>query len=48
MDDTWLKIKTQEVESFTAHINSVDRNIKFTMEDTKDNSLPFLDCACVL
>jgi len=33
------------VEAFTEHINSVDKNIKFTREDTKDNSLPFLDCA---
>ncbi|XP_065326070.1 uncharacterized protein LOC135932513 [Pelmatolapia mariae] len=45
VDDTWVKIKTQEVESFTAHINAVDKNIKFTREDTKDNCLPFLDCA---
>lgn len=44
-DDTWVKIKIQELESFTAHINTVDRNAKFTREDTKDNSLPFLDCA---
>lgn len=33
------------VESFTAHINSVDKNIKSTSEDTKDKCLPFLDCA---
>ncbi|KAL3978929.1 G2/M phase-specific E3 ubiquitin-protein ligase [Sarotherodon galilaeus] len=45
VDNTWVKIKTQEVESFTAHINAVDKNIKFTREDTKDNCLPFLDCA---
>ncbi|KAM7378702.1 hypothetical protein PAMP_004307 [Pampus punctatissimus] len=44
VDDTWVKIKTQEVQAFTEHINSVDRNIKFTREDVKDNSLPFLDC----
>ncbi|XP_070401572.1 uncharacterized protein [Nothobranchius furzeri] len=45
VDDTWVKIKTQEVESFTTHINAVDKNIKFTRENIKDNCLPFLDCA---
>ena len=44
VDDTWVKIRSDEVEPFTAHINSVDRNIKFTREDVKDNVLPFLDC----
>lgn len=44
IDDTWVKIKTKEVQALTEHINSVDRNIKFTREDVKDNSLPFLDC----
>lgn len=42
--DTWVKIKTQEVQAFTEHNNSVDKNIKFTKEDVKDNHLPFLDC----
>ena len=45
VDDTWVKIKTHEVIPFTDHINSVDNNIKFTREDTKENRLPFLDCA---
>ncbi len=27
-----------------AHINSVDKNIKLTREDVKDNCLSFLDC----
>ena len=45
MDDTWVKIKSQELEAFTQHINSVDSNIHFTREDVKDNRLPFLDCA---
>ena len=44
VDDTWVKIKTHEVQPFTEHINSVDNNIKFTREDVKDNTLPFLDC----
>ena len=45
VDDTWVKIKTQESEPFTRHINMVDKNIKFTREDRRDNSLPFLYCA---
>ncbi|XP_033182429.1 uncharacterized protein LOC117153005 [Anabas testudineus] len=47
-DDTWVKIKIQEVQSFTDHINSVDTNISFTREDTKDNRLAFLDCAVII
>ncbi|XP_033181822.1 uncharacterized protein LOC117152842, partial [Anabas testudineus] len=48
VDDTWVKIKTQELQSFTDHINSVDTNISFTREDTKDNRLAFLDCAVII
>lgn len=44
VNDTWVKIKTQEVRAFTEHINSVDINMKFTREDVKDSHLPFLDC----
>ncbi|XP_070835613.1 uncharacterized protein [Chaetodon trifascialis] len=44
VDATWVKIQSQEVQAFTEHINSVDKNIKFTREDVKDMSLPFLDC----
>ena len=28
VDETWVKSKTLEVEAFTKHLNSVDRNIK--------------------
>ena len=45
VNDTWVKIKIQKVQSFTDHINTVDPNINFTREDTKDNLLAFLDCA---
>lgn len=45
VDNTWVKIKSQEIEAFTEHINSVDKKIKFTREDTKENKLPFLHCA---
>lgn len=44
LDDTWLKIKIQ-VEAFIKHINSVDRNKRFTREAPR---LPFLDCAVVI
>ena len=43
-DDTWVTIKTQEVEAFTEHLSSVDSNIKFKTEDMKENTLPLLDC----
>uniref|UniRef100_UPI0009B3C823 LOW QUALITY PROTEIN: uncharacterized protein LOC109967683 n=1 Tax=Monopterus albus TaxID=43700 RepID=UPI0009B3C823 len=45
VDDAWVKIRTQEVEAFTKHINLVDNNIKFTREDARDDCLAFLDCA---
>lgn len=45
VDDTWVKIKTQEVEGFTENINAVDSNIKFTQEDVGGNSLAFPVCA---
>ncbi|XP_062849575.1 uncharacterized protein LOC134311850 [Trichomycterus rosablanca] len=44
VDDTWVKIKSEEVPHFTDHINSVDKHIKFTREDASDNVLAFLDC----
>ncbi|XP_060756578.1 uncharacterized protein LOC132867614 [Neoarius graeffei] len=44
VDDTWVKIKTHEVEAFSKHINAVDININFTREDVSGNNLAFLDC----
>ncbi|XP_060756573.1 uncharacterized protein LOC132867607, partial [Neoarius graeffei] len=44
VDDTWVKIKIQEVEAFSKHINAVDSNINFTREDVSGNNLAFLDC----
>ncbi|XP_054861960.1 uncharacterized protein LOC129347772 [Amphiprion ocellaris] len=44
VDDTWVTIRKGEVEPFTEHLNSVDKNIKFTREDVQDNCLAFLDC----
>ena len=45
VDDILVKMKTQEVETFTKHLNSLDSNIKFTREDMRENRLPFPNCA---
>ena len=48
MDDTWVKIRKQEVKALTEHtehIHDADINIKFTWEDVRGDSLTFLDCA---
>ena len=44
VDDTWVLIKTSELDNFFHHINNIDANIKFTQEGLSDNKLPFLDC----
>ncbi|XP_071495131.1 uncharacterized protein [Diadema antillarum] len=44
VDDTWVKIQSTELDSFFQHINNCDPFIKFTVENIRDNSLPFLDC----
>ena len=44
VDDTFVIIKKTQKESFISHINSIDENIQFTMEDSReDGSIPFLD-----
>lgn len=43
VDDTWVKIKDQEGEVFTDPINSVEKNIEFSREDTRDSRLTFLE-----
>ncbi|XP_061603008.1 uncharacterized protein LOC133464838 [Cololabis saira] len=48
VDDTWVKMKTNEIGPFTDHINSVDNYIKFTKEEMRENQLPFLDCGISL
>ena len=45
VDHAWVQIRAREVEAFTEHINALDSNIKFTREDVRGDSLPFLDCA---
>ena len=41
----WVKIRTQEVETFMEHLKSVDSNIELSKEDLEENKLSFLDCA---
>ena len=47
VDDTWVKIKTNELDSFFTFINNVDSNIGFTQEGMADNKLAFLDCLVI-
>ena len=45
VDDTFVIIKRERLESFLAHLNSVDPMIQFTMEtESRMGELPFLDC----
>ena len=43
VDDTIVKIHEYDVDGFTAHINSIDRNMQFTSEPELNNKMPFLD-----
>ena len=44
VDDTFVILRHDELGGFFQHINSIDKNIKFTQELCKDNALAFLDC----
>ena len=43
VDDTHTKQKKAHVDEFTAHINNIDPDIKFTMETEENGKLAFLD-----
>ena len=44
VDDTFVIIKSSHKEEFLDHINSIDPNIQFTSEESReDGSMPFLD-----
>ncbi|XP_072017480.1 uncharacterized protein [Amphiura filiformis] len=44
VDDTFIIIKSNELDRFFNHINQIDPHIKFTQEGLSDNKLAFLDC----
>ena len=48
MDDTIVVIHEYDIESFTQHINSIDKNINFTNETEQGSLLPFLDTQIIL
>ena len=44
VDDTFTIIKKSHNDAFLDHINSIDNNIKFTCDESRDDgSIPFLD-----
>ena len=49
VDDTFTVLQETEVEQFTQHLNSMDDNIRFTVEAEQINTLGFLDtCICLM
>ena len=48
VDDTFVVIHEYNIEEFTKHINSIDPNIKFTIDPERDNKIPFLDTEVIL
>ncbi|XP_058446374.1 uncharacterized protein LOC131427320 [Malaya genurostris] len=47
VDDIFCIIKRNDLSNFLEIINNLHKNIKFTYEEEKDNSLPFLDILIV-
>ena len=43
VDDTFVKIKSDMVQNFFAHVNSIKASIKFAIDYDKEDTLPFLD-----
>ena len=47
VDDTFVVIKKNNLETFHKHLNNIEASIKFTLEIESNNSLPFLDVLVV-
>ncbi|XP_072025352.1 uncharacterized protein [Amphiura filiformis] len=45
VDDTWVKLRKDQLTPFFEHINGVNEHIKFTQEPIKEGKLAFLDCS---
>ena len=43
VDDTIVIVKSDQIDSFTTHVNSQHKAIKFTIEKEVDNRIPVLD-----
>ena len=43
MDDTCTALPRGLVTSFQEHLNNIDKNVQFTVEEESDGRLPFLD-----
>ena len=43
VDDTFVVIKKNNLETFHEHLNNIEASIKFTLETESNNSLPFLN-----
>ncbi len=41
--DTFTVLQKYDVSEFTEHINNIDKNIKFTIEEPGNNAIAFLD-----
>ena len=47
VDDTFVVLKKNNLETFHEHLNNIEASIKFTLETESNNSLPFLDVLIV-
>ena len=47
VDDTFVVIKKNNLETFHEHLNNIEASIKFTLETESSNFLPFLDVLVV-
>ncbi len=43
VDDTLTVLQKYDVSEFTEHINNIDKNIKFTIEEPENKAIAFLD-----